>query len=247
MTQGFTSILLVLLSVNVAWGQSSSMYKQAQDQHTQQEQAKKSQVETAVAPGSSSATQTGESLNPELEKTSLCAVPTKPATQFKVNDLIVVIVREEKEYESDAKTESKRSYQMDTQIDRLFKWVNGNLGEATFPDGKPEIGLDVKEDRKGEGDAERNDKLTFRLTCTIIDIKPNGILVLEGKKSIKVDGDEQQMTFTGSCRSADITADNSVLSSNVAEQVINVQHSGAVRDAAKRGWLAKMFDQVRPL
>jgi flagellar L-ring protein precursor FlgH len=54
------------------------------------------------------------------------------------------------------------------------------------------------------------------------------------------------MTLTGTCRSEDITPDNTVLSTQIAELEIKVTNSGAVRDGSRRGWITRLLDIVRP-
>ena len=52
---------------------------------------------------------------------------------------------------------------------------------------------------------------------------------------------------TGTVRSADVTPDNTVLSTQVADLNIDVKNSGAVRDASSRGWLTALLDWVKPV
>ena len=55
------------------------------------------------------------------------------------------------------------------------------------------------------------------------------------------------MTLTGICRKEDITPDNSILSTQLADLRIDVQNSGAVRDGSRRGWLTTILDVLRPI
>ncbi len=188
-------------------------------------------------------------LNPELEQASLFAVKTKSPNEFKVHDLITVIVREQKTYKSKSKLETDREFSMDSKIDEFFRTLNGHLAAASFTDGKPNIDFNLKTELQAEGRSERKDDLTFRLTVEIIDIKPNGLLVLASgpDTQILVDREEQAIAFTGVCRSRDVSPDNTILSSQIFNQAIDLQHKGALRDAAKRGWLTRLFDWMNPI
>ncbi len=181
-----------------------------------------------------------------MEKYSLFAVRTKPPNQFRVHDLITVIVREQKRYEGDSLLRNKKEFKLETKLSEFFRMLNGHLAAASFTDGQPNMNFEFDSETKGRGDTEREDKLTFRLTVEVIDIKPNGLLVLGGKQYIIVDEEVQDVNFTGTCRSRDVTADNTILSTQVFDQVINVQHRGALRDASKRGWLVRLFEQFNP-
>ena len=188
-------------------------------------------------------------LNPELEQASLFAVKTKSPNEFKVHDLITVIVREQKIYKSKSKLETDREYSMDSKIDAFVRMLNGHLAPASFTDGQPSIDFSMKTELQGEGKSERRDDLTFRLTVEIIDIQPNGRLVLASgpDTQILVDRELQAIAFTGVCRSRDVSPDNTILSTQVFNQTISLQHKGALRDAAKRGWLTRLIDWMNPI
>ena len=59
--------------------------------------------------------------------------------------------------------------------------------------------------------------MTARMAVTVREVLPNGNLVVEGTRMIKINKNDQDMTFTGIVRGDDVRADNTVLSQNVAE------------------------------
>ncbi len=217
-------------------GQSSSIYQDAKRRQVQAEQDKK----TAFADD------TPKPANPELEQASLFAVKTPPPNEFHVHDLLTVIVREQKDYRADSRLETDRDWEVNTQIDEFLRFINGHLGAASFTDGVPNIDFSAETKLDNEGDVERSDSLTFRIQAEVIDIQPNGRLVLQARKQITIDEDVQILTVTGIVRSQDIGADNTVLSSQVYDQRIVVNHRGPLRDAARRGWLVKLVDKFTP-
>ena len=237
-------VLLLFVTAGEVRAQSSSMYLGA---------LKKSRVAAENAKGkpANGAQDFGRvrPLNPELEQASLFAVKTKSPNEFKVHDLITVIVREQKSYKSNSKLETDREFTMDSKIDAFARMLNGHLAPASFTDGKPSIDFSVKTELQGEGKAQRKDDLTFRLTVEIIDIQPNGRLVLASGPDTKilVDRELQAIAFTGVCRSRDVSPDNTILSTQIFNQTISLQHKGALRDAAKRGWLTRLFDWMNPI
>jgi flagellar L-ring protein FlgH len=70
--------------------------------------------------------------------------------------------------------------------------------------------------------------------------------VVEAVKQITVDKEEQIFTLTGICRVEDISVDNTLLSTQLANLSLSKQTRGEVRDTTKRGWLNKFIDQVSP-
>ena len=153
----------------------------------------------------------------------------------------------QKTYKSKSKLETEREFKFESKIDEFLRFLNGHLAAASFTDGKPNIDFNLKSELETEGKAERRDSLTFRLTGQIIDIKPNGLLVLEGRQQIRNDEEVQIVTFTGTCRSRDVSADGTILSTQVYDQRITVMHEGALKDSAKRGWLLRLLDSISPI
>lgn len=186
--------------------------------------------------------------NEVLLAASLIAVEAPKPRQIKVHDRVTIIIREEKRSTSDADLQREKKWEIAAE---LKKWIRLNeenkLVPQVFPEGNPAIDLEYDDKYEGKGKVARKDTLITRVTATVIDVKPNGDLVLEAKKDIKIDADRQVITLTGVCRSDDVTAQNTVLSTQLADAKIDIQHSGPARDAARRGWLARIWDFIRPL
>ena len=157
-----------------------------------------------------------------------------------------MIVREQKKWEADADLETKNKFDVKSEIEAFAKPTGGGLGEALFRRGKPNIDYKYNLKNKSEGDSSREDKLTTRLTGKIIDVKPNGLLVLEARAKITHDEEISEITLTGTCRKEDVTADNTVLSTQIADKEVAVSNKGALRSAATRGWISKILDAVKP-
>lgn len=165
---------------------------------------------------------------------------------FKVGDLITVIVRETRRFEADAELEIKRQYDLQSELEAMLKLTGGGVGSTNFQRGQPNIDYRLKTKLKGEGEVEREDRMIMRLTGEIIDVKPNGTLVLEARAHIQHDGESSVLTLTGVCRKEDVTPDNTVLSSQLADKTIVVDNQGALRAASSRGWFLKIIDMLSP-
>jgi flagellar L-ring protein precursor FlgH len=187
-----------------------------------------------------------EIINPVLLENSLIAFAPPEPRQIRVHDLLTIIVREDKQSQTNAKLESDKTWEIQSALKKWFRIHDDRL-IASFPPGDPGVDFDFDSEYEGEGKVKRKDSLITRITASVIDVKPNGTLILEAKKTIEVDEDTQVYTLTGVCRSEDITAQNTVLSTQLADAHIAVRHTGPARDAARRGWLMRLFDWLRPL
>lgn len=171
--------------------------------------------------------------------------PAPPRT-FRVGDLITIIVRERREFEADGDLKTRKRLDIQSQLDAFLKLADGGVGSAAFRRGKPNIDYNLNNRLQSDGETEREDRLTTRLTGQIIDVKPNGVLVFEAQAHVQHDDEVSTITFTGSCRKEDVTADNTILSTQVADKRIAVRNEGAVRAASSRGWLLKLLDSISP-
>ena len=185
--------------------------------------------------------------NEVVERYSWIASKPKDPPTYKVNDLLTIIVREQSKYESEAELETEKQYDIKSELDAFLKFTAGGVGATAFRRGKPTVDYKFKNKLEGEGDASRQDKLTTRITAKIVDVKPNGNLVIEAKRRVQHDDELYMIALTGTCRKDDVTADNTILSTQLANTDITVKTDGALRDSTRRGWIPKLLDLLRPI
>ena len=170
-----------------------------------------------------------------------------PPKAFRPGDLVTIIVREQREWEADSELDTRKKFDIKSELDAFFKPIDGGLGASNFSRGKPNVDYGFNQRLKSEGDSSREDRLITRLTARILDVKPNGLLVLEAKARITHDEESSQITVTGTCRKEDVTADNTVLSTQIADKQVAVSNEGAIKAAATRGWITKLLDLLKPI
>jgi|SRR5581483_10670534 len=180
---------------------------------------------------------------------SFFAVPEPQPKTLKKHDLVTIIVREESAFSSQGTTDLKRNADFDAKLDQFIALRLSQLElKGITPGGSvaPEIKAEGNRDFKGDATVDRTDSLTARITAEILDVKPNGTLVLQASKKIKTDEEEQQFILTGICRVDDVSADNSVLSTQLFNLELTKTHKGAVRDTTNRGFLNRLLDTFPP-
>lgn len=182
--------------------------------------------------------------NGSLQSTSLIAVHLPSPRVFKVHDLVTVVINEQRQYKHDADLQTKKDFDVDAKVNQWFRIKqNKHWEQQPFPNGNPEVGGTYGQHLKDTGETQRTDQLTTRIAVEVVDIKPNGTLTLKGHKTIKTDEEEQDLTLTGTCRASDVGADNTILSTQVHDLLVDAQSKGAVKDATQRGWLGKLLDK----
>jgi flagellar L-ring protein precursor FlgH len=98
----------------------------------------------------------------------------------------------------------------------------------------------------GGGEIDNKQTITARSAVQVIDVLPNGNLVVEGTREISYSKERQFVSLHGIIRPYDIQPDNTVLSSNVADAKIQVVSEGTLTDAQKKGWLLRINDKINP-
>jgi len=170
--------------------------------------------------------------------------PSDPR-QFKLNDQITVIVNENSTVHS--KGMMNRQKQANGSM-ALTNWILLNK-MAVVPDpqtaGSPTIAGDVNNTYQSQSDLQLADTMTFKIACRIVDKRPNGTLVIEGRRTIQNNEDLWEQGVSGIVRAQDILPNNSVLSENVAELKITKREQGHVRDGYRRGWLLQLMDKYQ--
>lgn len=200
-----------------------------------------------AARGPLHAERTAAKANATLLRVSPFAIEVPDPDKVRVHDLVTIIVRESKTAVTDSTMKSKKDWTLESELSKWIRYSDkAGIVPARFPQGNPAVAFDWKNDYSGDGKYDRRDELTTRITARVIDVKPNGNLVLEATKQITIDDEGYTITLTGECRSKDVSPDNTILSTQIAGPQINVQHTGAVRDATRRGWLMRGLDWLRP-
>ena len=193
------------------------------------------------------ATTPPESRN-SLESVSFFHVPAPEPRTIAKHDLVTIIIREESSAKSNAKTDISRESEIDARIDEFIKLVINNFeveGGAIGPT-PPSIKASANRSFQGDGKLDRKDSFIARIQAEVIDVKPNGTLVLQARKRIKNDEEEQFFVLSGICRAEDVTADNSVLSTQLFDLELAKSTRGPIGDSVKRGAVHKFFDWLNP-
>ncbi|MBF0162031.1 MAG: flagellar basal body L-ring protein FlgH [Magnetococcales bacterium] len=96
----------------------------------------------------------------------------------------------------------------------------------------------------GDGKTERNSLLKAVVSCVVTEILANGNLRVEGRQDITVNNENQFILLSGVIRPEDITPQNSVSSSQMADARIEYSGEGDVNDQQRSSWLSRIFSTV---
>jgi len=178
--------------------------------------------------------------------TSFIYQELEPPKEYKVHDIVTVMVDESTRVLSDGEMEGKKK--ADGSM-TLSDWI-GIHGWSIRPDpqsaGDPTVSGKVENKYKAEGELETRESLKLTITCSVVDIRPNGLLILEGHRSIHVNNEQWEVSLGGMIRAEDVLPNNTVLSEDVADMRLIKREAGHVRDRYRRGWMQKWLDKYQP-
>ena len=99
-------------------------------------------------------------------------------------------------------------------------------------------------DFAGKGNSAQSNRLQGSVTVTVIQRLPNGNLVVQGQKNLRLNRGDELVQIQGIVRAADIAADNTIPSSKVADARIAYGGRGAVAQSNAMGWLGRFFNSA---
>lgn len=163
-----------------------------------------------------------------------------------VGDILTVVVTISDKAEFDNTTERKRS-------DSSSAGTGGALGAAinTFllpaaASADDLASVDSSTSFTGEGSVDREEKLETTIAAVVLQVLPNGNLVIEGRQEIRVNFEVRELVVAGIVRPEDISSDNTIASEKIAEARIGYGGRGQITDAQQPRYGSQVMDILLP-
>ncbi|EIW15959.1 MULTISPECIES: flagellar basal body L-ring protein FlgH [Pelosinus] len=119
--------------------------------------------------------------------------------------------------------------------------VNMNAGTGIFH-GIASATAGNSDSFQAKGSLVNTNNVTARMTAQVLEVKPNGDLIVSGTQSIKQNGEEQKITISGIVRQADISADNTILSTYIGNAQIKIDGSGPISRKQRQGIVSQLLN-----
>mgnify|MGYP002880689295 FL=1 len=151
-------------------------------------------------------------------------------TDFKVGDIVVVILDEEVQAERSQNTDVSRETTNEVAAGALRKLpiIKNNLG-----------GLDLDGSNigsEGSGTADQEATLQGQIAVTVVQILPNGNLIVRGEKKLELSEGSEVIRVAGIVRTEDIAPNGTVFSRRLANAQISYIGSGELASANRIPW-----------
>lgn len=183
-----------------------------------------------------------------LRDTSMFAIAPPDIRVFKQHDIVMILVRETSRAKSTHELETEKEFNIKGAVKSFPRLDLSDLLQFQLFAGRtvdlPKLDVRVSKEFEGEGDYKRVDDLSARISAEVIDILPNGNLVLEARTFIRTDEETGSMRLTGICRPEDVNAANTVLSSQIHDLRVEKLHEGELKKTNEKGILSKILDTI---
>ena len=182
---------------------------------------------------------------------SLWKTDTSPSSIFadkkarRVGDILTIVIQENNGATRNNTTTTAKQTSVDASISS-FLYGPAASGLLTKGGQYPSMGFTGKNSFSGGGQINNSETITAQLAVRVIDVLPNGNLVVEGRRQTAFSGEKQDAILRGTVRFDDISANNSIYSYNIADASIQFVSHGTITDNQKKGWFNRIWDKVSP-
>ena len=229
-----------------ALGQSSSLFLNSQASYSRQMAASTQPASNGTLRANAGALAPPPTFrNIALANTSLTAIAPAEPRVIQPNDLITVIVRHRLRYQTDTRMQQQSRWDLKSKLSAWFRIHDRKWEDQDFERGTPEVNFKNQNDLRNQGRSDRKDVFETRVMAKVIDVKPNGNLIIVASTHVEIDEEVQLIRLTGECNKDDIQPDRSILSDKVYNLDVRTDNDGAMRDATKRGWLKGVLDKTK--
>ena len=150
----------------------------------------------------------------------------------------------------DAKTETSRASAADANISSfLFGTAAGGAGSSGAMKSHgiyPAMKFANTTTHAGTGKVDNSDSITARFSVRVVDVLPNGNLIVEGTRQSSYAGETQTVMLRGAVRRFDIEQDNTIYSYLLSDLNIRYLSNGVISKAKDKGWFMNFWDTISP-
>jgi flagellar L-ring protein precursor FlgH len=164
----------------------------------------------------------------------------------RVGDILTIKIVENSSATNKASTETSRASTLDAGLENFFGLETNYSTTSPFfnPFGSVKGGF--ASDFDGSGATKRSNAFTAYMTARIVEVLPNGNLIIQGNREVRVNNENQIITLTGMIRPRDISSNNVIQSTYLADARISYSGSGIINERQRPGWLTRILGKVWP-
>ncbi len=168
------------------------------------------------------------------------------ARAYRVNDIVLVRISESLSATNASNTDTERTTTNSFKVPNLLNVVPknpnffGGSGDGTV------VGTSVENEHEGQGTTQRSGTFRGSLAARVIQVLPNNYLMIQGYKTVQVNGERTKIHLSGVVNPLMIDKDHSVASTEIADLALRFGGEGIVSAQQSPGWLSRFLNFVWP-
>jgi flagellar L-ring protein precursor FlgH len=164
----------------------------------------------------------------------------------RVGDILTVLLEEDTSAEKESETTISKSNSNSITNPTVFGTtpqfnLPSQLPLASTSDNNLAFSLESAHDFSGSGDSDLSNKFSGNISVSVVEVLPNGNLMVRGEKVITINQGNEYVRISGMISPRDIDADNTISSTRIADAQLAYVGDGATNDANVIGWLGRFF------
>jgi flagellar L-ring protein precursor FlgH len=166
---------------------------------------------------------------------------------YRVGDILTVLVNIDDQAEMENETQRSRESNEDLNLSALLGYestIAGALPDEFTPEAAVDLGSDSS--TTGTGQIDREEEINIRIAATVTQKLPNGNFVIAGRQEVRVNFELRELRVAGIIRPEDITAENTVNYSQIAEARISYGGRGDLSDVQRPRYGQQVLDILLP-
>lgn len=161
-----------------------------------------------------------------------------------IGDIVTIKISEATSANRSSETNTSKDV---TNTGSVTDWLyphENTPGLLAHKDDLPTWEYSMDKEFNGKGEIKESDSFTAKITAVVIDVLPNGNMLIKGDREVVVAGEKKKITIAGTIRESDIEEDNTIESNLIADAKIYYEGKGPISDNQRRGfftWIRDMF------
>lgn len=154
----------------------------------------------------------------------------------RAGDILTVVIRETTDITATKETKADKTASINDAITSFFLGhPKERTAEATSTN-----------NYNGKGNITNKQTVNTNIAVMVVDVLPNGNLLIEGIRALTYSNEKQYMVLQGIVRADDVSAGNTVMSTQIANATIEIKEEGDLSSTQRKGWLMRLNDFLNP-